>query len=747
MRGAQPGRTSAKLLTAAILVLFLVSAVIFWNVNGLRRAIEHRTQSYLKDVSQQTAQLIDSRLHAATRALHLLAEGVARLDEEEAQDYLRESTKALSFSRVSLVNLQGEILSPDGPGEYLGDWDAFAGAVQGQDTCSVQEDELCYMVPVYEGDTVVGVLAGIMAMDDMQALLDNNCFDDRGSVCILDREGHRVASPTVRPFSSLIAETQYTGEEEWAVKMRSDLRTGQMGSVVLPTASGTDILLDYRPLSVYGWSIATLLPRDILAADVDPFLNRTFGIIFALMAAVLVLFITTVVNQGRYRARLERAAFVDPVTQGPSNIRFRLLAADILRRNPAEHWAVVSLNIKRFKVINDLGGSALGDAVLRRTYQVLRESLADPAELAVRGEADTFYLLLRQEGPPEALGKRLEELARRLENIPNPVGALRVSQGVYPVPAGETDLIAAQDRANAALNSVRTGYHSTCTFYDEQIRARQREEVALLGELELAFQRQEFIIYLQPKVRLSDGAVAGAEALVRWKRPNHGVVGPGVFISLCEKNGLVCRLDLCVFEQTCRFLQARAEAGRPIIPISVNLSRQHLKDAGFLDEYLKIMRRYGVEAGWIQFELTESIMFSNDEILQATEIVRHIQSWGFQCSLDDFGSGYSALGLLKALPINCLKLDRQFFVDNFESPRAKAVIQSVIQLAARLQIETVAEGVEEANQVAFLREVGCDMVQGYYFSKPLPVDEFQVLADQRPSPFAPGGGESAADRI
>ena len=156
MRGAQPGRTSAKLLTAAILVLFLVSAVIFWNVNGLRRAIEHRTQSYLKDVSQQTAQLIDSRLHAATRALHLLAEGVARLDEEEAQDYLRESTKALSFSRVSLVNLQGEILSPDGPGEYLGDWDAFAGAVQGQDTCSVQEDELCYMVPVYEGDTVVG---------------------------------------------------------------------------------------------------------------------------------------------------------------------------------------------------------------------------------------------------------------------------------------------------------------------------------------------------------------------------------------------------------------------------------------------------------------------------------------------------------------------------------------------------------------------------------------------------------------
>lgn len=149
------------------------------------------------------------------------------------------------------------------------------------------------------------------------------------------------------------------------------------------------------------------------------------------------------------------------------------------------------------------------------------------------------------------------------------------------------------------------------------------------------------------------------------------------------------------------------------------------------------MARYEIEPRWIEFELTESIMFSNDEILQAGETVREIRSHGFRGSLDDFGSGYSALGLLKDLPIDCLKLDRQFFVSNFENPKAKAVIQSVIQLANRLQLETVAEGIEEEEQVSFLRKSGCSMVQGYFFSKPLSVADFEHLVDQHPSPFAP----------
>lgn len=727
-------RTMLVLILTAVIALALVSLVILWNSSGLLKAVDRRTQSYLEDVSQQTAQLIDARIRSVIDTLNLLADSVVRLEGDERAEFLSRKAEIAAFTDIALVSPDGNAHLLDGDVVQFDGLAAFQSALTGKSAVSVETGYILYMVPVSEDGSITGVIAGIKSIERMQQLITNNCFDGRGNVCILDQNGKIVVTPVHASFTPLIAETTYIGTEDWAVEMQENLLYNRPGSVILPTKSGTDILLYYCPISSYGWSVATMIPKDILTADVNSFIFRTFYIIIALMAASLFLFVAIIIMQGRYRARLEGVAFVDPLTRGPSIIRFRLLAAETIHRSPPNTWSVVSLNLKGFKLINDLGGSSQGDHILRQVYHILNRFLESPGELASRGEADNYYLLLKN---TEGLSKRLDTLTTLLEGLTGPAGPLRVSLGVYPVESNQADLIAFQDRANLARNSVRDSYHSTCAFYSDEIRLRQQDELAVTRALEQAFECSEFIIFLQPKVRLTDGVVAGAEALVRWLHPDRGVVGPGAFIPLCEKTDLICRLDFEVFEQVCRFLHRRLQAGLPLIPISVNLSRRHLRKSDFLSGYLDILARYEIEPHWIEFELTESIMFSNDEILQAGETVREIRSHGFRCSLDDFGSGYSALGLLKDLPIDCLKLDRQFFVSNFENPKAKAVIQSVIQLANRLQLETVAEGIEEEEQVSFLRKSGCSMVQGYFFSKPLSVADFEHLVDQHPSPFAP----------
>jgi len=197
---------------------------------------------------------------------------------------------------------------------------------------------------------------------------------------------------------------------------------------------------------------------------------------------------------------------------------------------------------------------------------------------------------------------------------------------------------------------------------------------------------------------------------------------------LCESSDLICRVDLFVFEEVCRRLSQWAALDRPLIPISVNLSRRHLMDSDFLLDYKAIADRYQVPAGLIELELTESLMFSLAEFHQMRDLLNEIHRLGFSCSLDDFGFGFSSLGALKELQIDCLKLDRSFFVHGQEEPRAQVVIRSMVQMAQKLGVSVVAEGVEQREQVEFLREIGCDLIQGFYYSPPLSTEKFEALA-------------------
>lgn len=386
------------------------------------------------------------------------------------------------------------------------------------------------------------------------------------------------------------------------------------------------------------------------------------------------------------------------------------------------------------RTFHEYEGRMYGDGLLRKVYDILNAEAAKAGEMAARGNAATFYMLMENTAA-EKLLKRLKGIADKIEKLGDSMGPIRVDVGIFlpsdePMTAEEAEVC-----ADTARKSAERSYLSTFTFYDEEFKHKQHEAVCMLNDIERAIEEKKLTIYLQPKVCTRTGRVAGAEALVRWKHPKLGFVSPSVFIPLCEKNGIIARLDLMVFREVCEVLSGWKEAGMPLLPISVNLSRQHLKNPSFFADYKKTADAAGIDPKFIEFELTESLMLEGNDFKNARQVLSEIHKAGFTCSLDDFGSGYSSFGLLKDLHIDCLKLDGIFFVNRFETPETKAVIESIVSLAKKLNIRTVAEGVEYKEQADFLRSVGCDLIQGFYYYRAVPVKEFEriILEDRNKS--------------
>ncbi|MEG0360730.1 MAG: EAL domain-containing protein, partial [Longicatena sp.] len=250
-------------------------------------------------------------------------------------------------------------------------------------------------------------------------------------------------------------------------------------------------------------------------------------------------------------------------------------------------------------------------------------------------------------------------------------------------------------------------------------------EKHLTDRMEEALNNNEFMVYLQPKYNVDGRHIEGAEALVRWNSYDEGMIYPNEFIPLFEKNGFIINLDLWMFEHVCQLLERWQSEGKTLVKISINCSRAHLKNRDFVEQYKEIFKKYTIPAKYIEIEMTESIVYENKEELKY--IISQFHALGFECSMDDFGSGYSSLNLIQDLPFDTLKIDRIFFTHMEEVEKTEAIIQSIIMMAKALSMHTVAEGVEELQHVEMLRRIDCELIQGYVFAKPQSIEDFEKL--------------------
>ncbi|MDL0156692.1 putative bifunctional diguanylate cyclase/phosphodiesterase, partial [Clostridioides difficile] len=388
---------------------------------------------------------------------------------------------------------------------------------------------------------------------------------------------------------------------------------------------------------------------------------------------------------------------------------------------------LIYFDIDKFKLVNDRFGYEEGDRVLKEIAEIIKNIFKEQSVFS-RISNDNFAIIFEKKNNRESIIEICELIRKKLSMIKTSLGVelnLIPSIGVYFVEEGETNISTCLDKAMIAKTTVKRKYLKVYEIYAENLKETLIEERDIEQEMHDALKNEQFKVYLQPKVDLSTTKIVGAEALVRWQHPKKGLISPGVFIPIFEKNGFITELDMFVFTQVCKNFKRWENENFPTFPISINLSRVHLENPGFISELERITKEYEIEPNLIEIELTESAIFDNTKIL--FKIMQTLKSVGFKISMDDFGSGYSSLNMLKDMPIDVLKLDRQFFITVGNAKKSQIVVSSIVQMAKQLDIKVVSEGVETVEQAEFLRFIGCDMAQGFLFARPMPIEEYEKL--------------------
>ena len=588
---------------------------------------------------------------------------------------------------------------------------------------------------LYQENNIIGVLEGTGNKESMQRLIQPVSFDGQGLTCIADTEGNVVISPTdLDPFMRLDDIFKEDSEETTVrniKRMQENMKEGKNGVFSFVAVDGRELILSYNILKSYDWVLLTLVPADLISYETDRYVIQTFAIVAGTILLFLFFLLILLFIYRNNRRRLEYIAFVDAVTGGMNNAAFCLKLRETLKNARRNEYTVAVINIRNFKMINESFGTHEGDRTLHYCMQILRKNVKE-GEIAARGNADDFFLCLK-EGNRNIVAARLQEIVREInsfnENLENPYH-LSFRQGAYLIDEPDLDSTIIQDRVMTACMNQQEFGENSCVFYDICFTQKMKQEHELNAMFRGALENGDFKVYFQPKVSLEDEKTAGAEALVRWQHPEEGMISPGDFIPLFEKNGNICRLDCYVFEEVCRTIDRWRREGRKLFPVSVNLSRQHFKRNDFLNQFADVAAKYRIPEGLLELELTESIFFDDNSIAMVRESINRMHELGFKCSLDDFGSGFSSLGLLKEFDVDTIKLDRRFFLE-MSKPKAEDVVECLIDLAGRLKVKTVAEGIETQEQIDFLKQIHCDMVQGFFYSRPLRVEEFEEWADRR----------------
>jgi len=425
-------------------------------------------------------------------------------------------------------------------------------------------------------------------------------------------------------------------------------------------------------------------------------------------------------TEQKIKAELRYKAEYDQLTGIYNKDAFYRLTKEMFDDNPNVSYALLRWNIERFKLINDLFGKAAGDAILKKMAESLKNEASDFGTCG-RLEGDHFVACIPLDKfDPDNLHKKIVSYF----NTPTIKYPLSIGLGIYTVEDTSLPVELMCDRANIVLQTIKDKYLVRYAYYDKKLRDSMLADQEIRAEMEKALLERQFQIYMQPIYSVSAGRPVSAEVLIRWMHPTKGMIAPGKFIPIFEQSGFIAELDYYVWEEVCKYLKKRKDAGLPDFPLSVNVSRMSLYNSSLFDEIQTLIGKYNIPPSLFRLEITESAY--NDNPNQLVSTINALQSIGFPILMDDFGSGYSSLNTLKDIPVDILKIDMKFLEDFETSSRAGNILTSIVRMAQWLELAVIVEGVETKNQVNFLSNIGCDKIQGFYFARPMPASDFEA---------------------
>ena len=494
------------------------------------------------------------------------------------------------------------------------------------------------------------------------------------------------------------------------------------GRITVRDSEGYKFQVSYAPvLDSYRLYLVTRYDSNVIESGVQPMVYRSVATCLTIICIMIGAIMYVWLIARRTSDTAEKLAYEDPLTGGRNVNYFNEFAQILLHDNKEMPYVICRFDIANFRYINEAYGHVKADKVLKACVKEF-EGCFGPRELCVRMNADQFLALMVNDA---GMDGRLEAFRAAVNAAARGVGIkypIKFKLGIYQVRKHEKDVDVMIDRANAARRMLRGDEKHNRLIYSEEIASNMHKANLIESQMQHALASGEFKVYLQAKWDIEKNTVCGCEALVRWVKSDGTIVRPDEFIPLFEKNGFIEMLDFYMLETVCQMVCTLQKEGKMVYPVSVNQSRVLLHNPDYLDNVVDILRKYKIPEGLVELEITETVF--EDEKDRIFNVLEKLKVCGIKLNMDDFGSGYSSLNMLKDVPFDIIKIDRIFFSASVDNEKSRVVLCKVVEMIKGIGMDVVCEGVENQEHVDFLRSIGVRKVQGFYYAKPVPAEEF-----------------------
>lgn len=717
------------------LMIAMIGIFILYSYT-LKGELGKEVLSTLKEVSNQNVLIVQKEIESDKSALIEIAERISALElseEWEIVDTLKSIGYRYSFSRMGFFQPNGLAYTTDGVVMNISDRDYYKETMTGNVSISdpledmVSEEEvIVFSVPIRNDDEIIGGVFATYSVESLKEILTVSSFDGAGYTYIVQQNGAKVVeSINENSFKNMInifesMEQADTRNAEPAKQLKDSLEQNESGYVIF--YNGVSKYMHFTPLEINDWYLLDVVPVDVVETSTNYIMNRTYAICLALIVVYTFVVVMIFMGENKKKQQMKELLYVDSLTGGNTYARFKEDVEKLMKTSGMSR-AYIMMDISDYKLVNELFGQEEGNKVLCYIWETIKNNCR-AGEVAGRRIADRFTLFLSYE-KKEEIEERIRKITEEIQSYSVQKAAEYILQpifGVYYVEKNDEDAEDMLNCATLAHNLAKKERTNLYVIYSNDIKDNMLHKKQLSDQMDHAYRHHRFEVFYQPKYNAETKELAGAEALVRWRKSDGTMVPPGMFIPLAEETNFVCKLDKYVFKEVCVAQKRWIEKGLKVVPVSVNLSRRHLNNPEFVDEYKEILDEVGVPIECVQLEITESAMFEKQE--EFIKLMERLHEIGFAILMDDFGTGYSSLTMLKQIPVNVMKLDKSF-VDDYDDTKGEQIIRCVTKMAQNLDISITAEGVETEAQYIFLREIGCDVIQGYYFAKPMPEADYE----------------------